>query len=165
MWELFCMEHGIKPGIADGNFADSDAYGFPALHQVHRPHFDPNTFGLWTGLVTRIVPAGTGLIWKSLKDIAAVGTLFPVLIAFDLRQSGKDGHPGTTGYFATAFGAFAATLIVAQAVGADRFDIPLSVYATPTVLFAVGLRARCLGDVGTLLSFNAGSFGKLSHRH
>ena len=59
MWELFCMEHGIKPGIADGNFADSDAYGFPALHQVHRPHFDPNTFGLWTGLVTRIVPAGT----------------------------------------------------------------------------------------------------------
>ncbi len=114
---------------------------------------------------TRIVPAGTGLIWKSLKDIAAVGTLFPVLIAFDLRQSGKDGHSGTTGYFATAFGAFAATLIVAQAVGADRFDIPLSVYATPTVLFAVGLRARCLGDVGTLLSFNAGSFGKLSHRH
>ena len=111
----------------------------------------------------RVVPAGTGLIWKSLKDIAAVSTLFPVLIAFDLNQSGKDAHSGTSGYFFAAFTAFAWTLCVAYVIDAD-FELPLCVYATPTVLFAVVLRASCRGDLCSLLWFNASNYGKRSHR-
>lgn len=99
-----------------------------------------------------------GFIWKSLKDIAVVGTLFPILISFDLRKShGKASHSGTKGYFLVAFAVFSFSLV---AVTGGRIlgyviDLPLCLSTSTPVIVVVLLRSLIQRELGSLLMFNS----------
>ena len=60
-WQLFCLEHGIDPVLGAEGFADSPerlhAEGPEHGDEGHRPHRDPCLFGVWSALVTRLIPA------------------------------------------------------------------------------------------------------------
>ena len=60
-WQLFCLEHGIDPALAAWSFADRPemlhAEGPEHGDEGHRPHRDPCLFGVWSALVTRLIPA------------------------------------------------------------------------------------------------------------
>jgi hypothetical protein len=97
-------------------------------------------------------------VWKSLKDVAVVGTLFPVLISFDLRKlRTKKVHSGSEGYFFTAISTFSLSLIGMTAVHAMELttDHPLCLTTSTPVLVAVLLRALVQGDLINLLRFDA----------
>ena len=63
-WQLFYLEHGIDPALAAWSFADRPemlhAEG-PDEHgdEGHRPHRDPYLVGVWSALVTRLIPANS----------------------------------------------------------------------------------------------------------
>ena len=48
-WQLFCLEHGIDPVLG--------AQGSERKEGGHRPRHDPCVFGVWSALVTRLIPA------------------------------------------------------------------------------------------------------------
>ena len=61
-WQLFCLKHGIGLALAAWSFADrpemlhaegSEKHG----DEGHRHHRDVGFFGVWSALVTRLIPA------------------------------------------------------------------------------------------------------------
>ena len=81
-WQLFCLEHGIEPVLRAESFADSPEKLFaegPEHGDVgHRPHPDPCLLGVWSALVTRLLPAKSPEVYSELCKAAIdkeLGTL------------------------------------------------------------------------------------------
>ena len=107
-----------------------------------------------------IIPneAHIGFIWKSLKDIAVVGTLFPLLISFDLRKTPRvRTHAGMSGYFIVAFLVFSISLVgtTSGRIFGLTTDLPLCLSTSSPVFVVVLLRALMKRELGSLLMFNA----------
>jgi len=134
------------------NYVDS---GLPLLVATIGGELDG---GSGSGLASSIP---VGYIWKSLKDVAVVGTLFPVLISFDLRKSKNKSkkHGGVEGYFFVAILTFSLSLIGMTSAHAMELtsDHPLCLSTSLPVLVVVLLRALMQGELGKLLRFSASS--------
>jgi hypothetical protein len=103
-----------------------------------------------------------GYIWKSLKDISVIGTLFPILISFDMRKvrgAGKQrrSHNGTWGYFFNAFFMFSFALvgITVGRVMQLTADIPLCLSTSIPVFIVVFIQSLIQGDFLKLITFNS----------
>jgi len=94
-----------------------------------------------------------GFIWKSLKDVAIIGTLFPLLICFDkIKRKRKIKHR----YFVTAFTMFSIALVGITAGKAFQFtaDLPLCLATSTPVFLAVVVQSLVQGEFIKLISFN-----------
>lgn len=108
-----------------------------------------------------------GFIWTSLKDLVVVGTLFPILISFDLRKArGKQIHSGLRGYFFTAFAVFSVALVGSTTGRILHFtvDVPLCLSTSVPICVALLIHSVVRGEFLSLLTFNANSKALLAAR-
>lgn len=105
-----------------------------------------NAVAISAGAAAGSIGAET-VVWKSLKDLAVAGTLYPVLLAFD---SDLDARLSGRRYF---YAAVAVLLFCLIAVGAARIHVPLCFLSTPLLICAVCLPALVRSELSSLFSF------------
>jgi hypothetical protein len=93
--------------------------------------------------------AAETIIWKSLKDLAIVGTLFPALLAFDAGSS--------NGYRRYFYAALAALFCCLLAIGVGGLRVPLCYLSTPFVLGALSVQAFARGELSALFGYRISS--------
>ena len=91
------------------------------------------------------------IIWRSLKDLAVVGTLFPALLAFD-GDSGS--RQSSRRYFYTALAVLFCCLL---AVGLGGVGAPLCYLSTPSVICALSVQAFTQAELSALLGYRISS--------